>query len=114
MNCAVWIVTGCVLASACGSTSALVDRANQSDAKQSDAQNQEEDGQTPVGESGKGDATPGTLASLSPADRDELCASAARKRDAKTCGPDAMSSGPVPSPDASFDGLCNIVELSPF
>src|SRR5260370_33345747 len=94
MNCAVWIVTGCVLASACGSTSALVDRANQSDAKQSDAQNQEEDGQTPVGESGKGDATPGTLATLSPADPDELGAAAARNRAAKAGGPDALRSGP--------------------
>jgi hypothetical protein len=109
MNWAVWIVAGCVLPSACGSTPAPVDGANQSD-----AQSLEEDGQTPVGESHEGGATPGTLASLGPADRDQLCASIARKRDGKTCGPDAMSSGAVPSPDALFDGLCNIVELSPF
>ena|SRR5579859_342178 len=115
MNWAVWIVAGGVLASACGSTSALVDRANQPDAAtQSDAENQEDDGQAPVGESGRGDATPGTLASLSPAERDELCASAARKRDGKTCGSDAMSSGAVPTPDALYGALCNDPHLSPF
>jgi len=109
MKWTVWIVAGCVLLSACGSTPAPVDGANQSD-----AQSPEEDGQTSVGESRRADATPGTLASLGSADRAQLCDSVPRKRDGKTCGPDATSSGAIPSPDALYDGLCNVTQLSGF
>jgi hypothetical protein len=114
MNWAAWIVAACVLPSACESTPAPIDAANQSDAQGREEDAQTPDGQTPVDESRKGDATPGTLASLDAADRDQLCSAIARKRDEKTCGPDATSSGAVPSPDTLFDALCNIVELSPF
>ena len=100
MNWAAWIVASCVLPSACGSMPSLIDGANPSDAQ--------------VGESRKEDAAPGTLASLGPADRDQLCGSIARQRDGKTCGPDAMSSGAVPSPDALFDAICNSVALGAF